>query len=66
MGRVITIPAFSDNYIYLYRYDQDKTSICQNQHLMNSSPNSDDEKTFSDSGHLPVSWFSGSNWISAK
>ncbi len=24
MGRVITIPAFSDNYIYLYQYDQDK------------------------------------------
>lgn len=24
MGRVITIPAFSDNYIYLYRYDEDK------------------------------------------
>jgi hydroxyacylglutathione hydrolase len=24
MNRVITIPAFSDNYIYLYRYDQDK------------------------------------------
>ena len=24
MGRVIIIPAFSDNYIYLYQYDQDK------------------------------------------
>ena len=24
MGRVITIPAFSDNYIYLYQYDKDK------------------------------------------
>lgn len=24
MGRVIVIPAFSDNYIYLYQYDQDK------------------------------------------
>jgi len=24
MGRVITISAFSDNYIYLYRYDEDK------------------------------------------
>jgi hydroxyacylglutathione hydrolase len=25
MGRVIIIPAFSDNYIYLYQYDKDKT-----------------------------------------
>jgi hydroxyacylglutathione hydrolase len=24
MGRVITIPAFSDNYIYLYQYEQNK------------------------------------------